>query len=242
MKDITIRADKFLSSLGAASRRNIESFLKNNSVLINNVKIKNPGDRINPKNKVSINGKEIIKHGNIYFLLNKPRGYISTTKDEFGRKNILNLIKTPERIFPIGRLDKDTHGLILLTNDGDLTNKLIHPKYKIDKVYELTIKGPVKQYIIEKLESSVMLDDGITSPAKAKIIHKNGEKTILRLTIHEGRNRQIRRMCDVLNIKLMDLKRINFGPIALKDLKTGHYRKLTKSEVNSLKSLGKFLK
>lgn len=235
-KDNTIRIDKFLSSNGAVSRRGVEMFLKQNNVTSDGIRITQHGARINPKSKILINGKAIQKPHKVYFMINKPKGIISTASDEFGRKNVVSLIKTAERIFPIGRLDKDTHGLLLLTNDGELTNQLIHPRYHIPKIYQLTIKGQIFPPQIDKFEKGIELEDGMTMPAKLNIIQRRKDATICEVTIFEGKKRQIRRMCEALNLPLTDLQRIQFGPLKLDNLKTGDFRELSYKEIESLKN------
>lgn len=170
-------------------------------------------------------------------MLNKPKGIISTTSDEFDRKNVTSLIPTRERIYPVGRLDKDTTGLILLTNDGDLTNKLIHPRYHIFKIYHLTVEGVVNPAQLKALRTGVLLDDGITAPAQVKIFKQRRSITELEITLHEGKNRQIRRMCETVDLHLIDLKRIQFGPIKIDKLGKGQYRELTQNEIEVLKKL-----
>lgn len=233
----TIRADKLLSSLGLSSRRGIEEFIKKNNVTADNVRIIEHGQRISVKSTIKINGHEIKKPKKVYFLLNKPKGIVSTASDEFGRKNVVDLVKTDERVFPVGRLDRDTHGLLILTNDGELTNMLIHPKYHIQKVYLLKIKGQVSKEQMEKLEKGVELEDGLTSPSQVKLLQNRRDGTFLQVTIFEGRKRQIRRMCEAVNMNLIDLQRIRFGNLDLGDLKVGEYRLLSGKEVEKLKSL-----
>lgn len=238
MKDHTIRLDKYLSSSGACSRRAVDEFLKTNSVTINGNQATESGLRINPdKDVVLINKKPIKKPELLYFMLNKPKGIITTASDEYGRENVLSFIKTTERIFPIGRLDKDTHGLILLTNDGDLTNHLIHPRYHVPKIYEAKIARELLPYQLECLRSGVMLEDGLTQPAEVKVIKKHRDHSIIQITLHEGKKRQIRRMCEALKITLLDLQRVQFGPLKLDDLPLGKYRRLSNSEVEQLKNL-----
>lgn len=232
----TIRADKYLSSLGVASRRNIEMFLKKNNISANGKRIMEHGERIPLKSNIIINGKKLYRPLKVYFMLNKPKDYISTVSDEYGRKNVLSLIKTKERIFPIGRLDKDTHGLLLLTNDGELTNLLIHPRYHILKVYQLTIKGTPTEQQLDRFKNGVELEDGKTLPANLQIVYKETGKTVLKAGLFEGRKRQIRRMCETLGIQLFDLQRIEFGPLELGNLKLGEYRTLTAKEVQLLKT------
>lgn len=234
MKNTTIRADKLLSSLGISSRRGVDVFIKLNSISANGVKIETHGQRVPLKATIKINGNEILKPKKVYFMLNKPKGIVSTTSDEFGRKNVVSIINSKERIFPIGRLDKDTHGLILLTNDGELTNMLIHPKYHIGKVYELKIKGQVNPPQIEKLENGIKLEDGMTGKARVVILQRRKDATILEMTIYEGKKRQIRRMCDSLKLPLVDLQRIKYGNIELGNLKVGEFRAMSGKEIENL--------
>lgn len=233
----TIRADKLLSSLGLVSRRGVEEFLKKNRVESNGVRITEHGQRVPSKSIVKLNGREIKKPKKVYFLLNKPKGVVSTADDEFGRRNVVDLIRTDERVFPVGRLDRDTHGLLILTNDGELTNMLIHPKYHIGKVYILKIKGYLSSEQIEKLEKGVELEDGITAPSNVRLLQKRKDGTFLELTIYEGRKRQIRRMCEALNINLIDLQRVKFGSLELENLKTGEYREITGKEIENLRKM-----
>ena len=229
---LTIRLDKFLANAGVLSRRGIKQFLKQQQVTINGKRVTQSGIRLDPqKDTVLINGQKVKKPETVYFLLNKPMGYISTTSDEQGRENVTELIDTQERIYPVGRLDKDTHGLLLLTNDGELTHQLIHPKYHVPKVYRLIVEGKPHDKQIHLFQTGVMLEDGITLPAPTKIISSNNNQTILEVTLHEGKNRQIRRMCEAVGLELLDLQRISFGPLKLNNLQLGHARKLTKEEI-----------
>lgn len=235
-KQPTIRADKYLSSLGIASRRNIEMFLRKNNISANGKRLLEHGERIPLNSVITINGKKLYRPTKVYFMLNKPKDYISTVSDEFGRRNVLSLIKTKERIFPIGRLDKDTHGLLLLTNDGNLTNLLIHPRYHILKVYQLTIKAAPTDQQLDRFRNGVELEDGKTLPSNIQILYRETGKTVLKVGLHEGRKRQIRRMCEALGMQLLDLQRIEFGPLELGNLKLGEYRNLTSKEVQLLKT------
>jgi 23S rRNA pseudouridine2605 synthase len=171
LKDATIRLDKYLSSSGVCSRRAVEEFLTTNTVTLNGKKATESGIRLNPEvDVILINNKPLKKPQLVYFMLNKPKGIITTAADEYGRENVISFIDTKERIFPIGRLDKDTHGLILLTNDGDLTNHLIHPRYHVPKIYEAKIAHELFPYQLDSLRNGVMLDDGMTQPAVIKTI------------------------------------------------------------------------
>lgn len=237
MIDETIRLDKYLSSHGICSRRAVEQFLKENVVFVDDKRVFESGERINSHARVIVNDEAVETPTMVYYLLNKPMGIITTSSDEYGRQNVLSLIKTTERIFPVGRLDKDTHGLLLLTNDGELTNMLIHPRYHIAKTYELLIEKYITPKQIEQIKKGVTLEDGVTKPAEVTIIRQMADTSVLQITIHEGKKRQIRRMCAKLGIELVDLMRIQFGPLTLGELQTGEYRELTKEEVHILKNL-----
>ncbi len=236
MQDTTIRINKYLANLGICARRDIKKLLKEQTVTVNGERVKEQGVRINPENDdIRLNGKRLKLPQLVYYLLNKPKGIISSVADEFGRKNVTSYIPTTERIYPVGRLDKDTTGLILLTNDGELTNHLTHPKYHVYKVYRLTVEGFVNKAQMRALQNGVLLDDGITAPAKVKIVKENNDLSYLEITLHEGRNRQIRRMCETVGITLVALDRIRFGPIDKGNIKEGKYRELTAKEIDALR-------
>jgi len=227
-EDQTVRLNKYLANLGIASRRDIKIFLKQQTVTVNGQRVKESGFRIDPKkDDIRLNGEKIKQPELVYFLLNKPKGIVSTTSDEYGRKSVTSLISAKERIYPVGRLDKDTTGLLLLTNDGELTNHLTHPRFHVDKVYRLKITGIVSKEQLHALRNGVLLDDGITAPAQVTVLSNN----LLEMKIHEGRNRQIRRMCETVGIKLLELERIKFGPLSLKNLPMGKFRELTEAEI-----------
>lgn len=234
-QSVTTRLDKLLANAGVASRRAIKAFLKENKVTINNKRIMESGTRVSIGQKVLINGIPLKKPGFVYFILNKPQGIISTTSDELFRDTVTSLIDTNERIYPVGRLDKDTHGLLLLTNDGELTHKLIHPRYHVPKVYKLIIEGRPLPSQIQRFRNGILLDDGPTLAAGVETVKEDKNKTHLLVTLHEGRNRQIRRMCEALGLELLDLERISFGPLSLSKLPLGKYRQLTKKEIEDLK-------
>lgn len=236
MENKSVRLDKFLSHAGISSRRAIKKVLKEENLTINGQRVTESGIRVNPAiDKMLLNGKTITEPAFVYFLLNKPIGYISTTADEFARDNVVSLIDTPFRVYPVGRLDKDTHGLLILTNDGALTHKVTHPRYHVPKVYRLLINGKVSEQQIATFKTGVLLSDGITLPAEVQPLSFKDNKTTLLVTLHEGRNRQIRRMCETLEMHLLDLERIAFGPIKLGKLETGSYRALSKREVEALR-------
>jgi 23S rRNA pseudouridine2605 synthase len=238
MNDTTIRLNKYLANMGICSRRDVKQFLKQTAVTVNGERIKESGFRLDPKrDAIRLNGNKITPPKYVYYLLNKPLGVVSTTADEYNRKNVTSIIPSRERIYPVGRLDKDTTGLILLTNDGELTNLLTHPRYHVDKTYHLTIGGRIDEVQLRALRNGVLLDDGITAPAQVSIIKKTNEGFFLAMTIHEGRNRQIRRMCETVGVRLLALKRIAFGPIKIGSLTNGEWRELSKNEIKTLKSV-----
>lgn len=197
----------------------------------------NYGTKINPnKDIVEYNGKKlkIQKEEKKYILLNKPIGYVTTVKDQFSRQTVLDLIKgIDERIVPVGRLDMYTSGALILTNDGDFVYKVTHPKYEIEKTYVATIKGIIQKDDIEKLEQGVKIEDYITKPARVKILKTDEEKNISRvqITIHEGKNREVRKMCETIGYKVIALHRSKIGSLDVKDLKIGQWRYLNKKEI-----------
>ena len=236
METNTQRLDKYLSRLGICSRRNVGKLLKEKNVMVNGTPATEPGLRIDPgKDAINLDGKRIKTPRLVYYLVNKPKGIVSTVSDEMGRTNVTALIPAAERIFPVGRLDKDTTGLLLLTNDGELTNLLTHPRYQVHKVYRLKIKGKINQPQLRSLRNGVRLHDGKTAPAEVSIVKEGYSFSYLEITLHEGKNRQIRRMCEAVRINLLELSRIQFGPISIGTIKEGAYRELTDAEVDDLR-------
>ena len=232
------RLQKYLAECGIASRRKCEEYILQGKVEINNNIVTELGIKINPqKDKVTFEGKEVKKQNKkIYILLNKPIGYVTTAEEQFGRDKVLDLVKVKERIVPVGRLDMYTSGALILTNDGDFVYKVTHPKHEITKTYTVTLKGIVNKTEVEQLRKGVIIEDYITKPAKVKILKTDEEKDISRLeiTIHEGKNRQIRKMCESIGKKLIALHRSKIGNIDVKDLKIGQWRYLKESEVKQL--------
>lgn len=217
-----MRLQKYLAEAGIASRRKSEELIKQGKVSINGKVATELGTQvISNVDKVEYNGKEIIiKNEYIYILLNKPIGYVTTAKDQFGRDSVLDLVKTNKRLVPVGRLDMYTSGALILTNDGDFVYKVTHPKHEIEKTYTVTIKGIVKNEEVNKLRSGVEIKDYITKPAKVKILKTDEEKNQSRLeiTIHEGKNRQVRKMCEAIDHKVLALHRSKIAGIGVKDI------------------------
>ena len=233
-----IRINKFLAELGVGSRRAIDKMIEEKRIKVNGV-LAESGIKVDKSDKISVNGKllEFEKKKKVYFMLNKPKRVLSTAKDERGRKTVVDLIDTKERIFPIGRLDYDTEGLLLLTNDGEIFNKVIHPRTEVYKTYLVEARGNINMTTLNKLKRGIMLDDKITLPAKVKILLADDKHTVLHFAIKEGRNRQVRRMFESVGHPVINLKRIMLGELNLDGLETGEYRALTKKEINYLYSL-----
>ena len=230
-----IRLQKYLADSGIASRRKCEEFILNGDVEVNGQVIQELGTKVSESDEVKFKGK-LVKpvEYKVYILLNKPIGYVTTAKDQFKRDTVLDLVKVKQRIVPVGRLDMYTSGALILTNDGEFVNKYTHPKNEVDKTYNVTLAGKVQNDEVEALRNGVELDDGyVTKPAKVKILKIDEEKNISRLqiVIHEGKNRQVRRMCEAINKKVLALHRAKIGNIDVKDLKIGEWRYLKKSEL-----------
>lgn len=235
------RLQKFISQAGVASRRAAEQLIRDGKVSVNGKVVTELGTKVEPlKDKVSVEGKLIKQETQqVYFILNKPKGYLSTAKDDRGRKTVLDLLPgVKERIYPVGRLDNNTEGLLVLTNDGELMNQLLHPKYEIYKTYVVKVDRSPSEEKLDRLRVGVTLDDGVTAPAKLHVTARDPMRdlTTIEITIHEGRNRQIRRMFAAIGHDVKALKRIEFAGLTLSGLRRGQYRELTSAEINHLRS------
>lgn len=231
------RLQKYLANCGIDSRRKCEQYILDGKVQVNGKTITELGTKINPqKDEITFDGKKVkLQEQKIYILLNKPIGYVTTMKEQFGRNKVIDLVRIKTRILPVGRLDMYTSGAIILTNDGNFIYKVTHPKNEITKTYTVTLKGQVSEELIEKMRNGVELDDGvITSKAKVKKIMEDKDKTRLEIEIHEGKYREIRRMCQALDKKVLALHRSKIGKIDLKGLKIGEWRYLKDEEVKNL--------
>ena len=231
-----MRLNKFLSNSGVASRRKSDELISQGKVFVNGKVVTELGLQINEKkDKVMVEGKQIkLPSSFVYIKLNKPKGYACTAHDEKGRKTIYELIDTDERLFSIGRLDYDTEGLILLTNDGDFANKVAHPKYAIEKEYRVTVEGQIKESELGVLRKGVVVDGERMPSAKVEFLSEDDKFTKLSVVIDEGQNRQIRRMFEAIGKSIRLLKRVRIGQVRLGGLKRGDYRDLTEDELNSL--------
>ncbi len=230
------RLQKFLANSGICSRRMAEKLIVDGKILVNGKVVKELGTKINPiKDEVIYNGKKVFKQNEYeYILLNKPIGYVTTAKEQFGRPTVLELVKgTKYKLLPVGRLDMYTSGALLLTNDGDFIYKITHPKNEIEKTYNATVKGIVTKEDVEKLKTGVKIDDYISGKAKVKILKIDETKGISRLqiTIHEGKNREVRKMCSAIGKGVIALHRAKIGNIDVKDLKIGNWRYVTEKEL-----------
>lgn len=237
------RLQKFLARSGIASRRKSEELIANGKIKVNGQVVSELGVKINPEmDIVEYNGKQIKEENKkVYILLNKPIGYVTTVKDQFKRDTVMELVKgVKERIVPVGRLDMYTSGALLLSNDGDFINKVTHPKHEIEKTYNATIVGKVTKENVEKLTKGVEIQDDletyVTKPAKVKILKIDEEKNLSRIqiTIHEGKNREVRRMCEAIGKKVIALHRTQIGNIDVKNLQLGKWRYLTEKEIQNL--------
>lgn len=233
------RLQKYLSSCGVASRRKSEQLILDGRVKVNNNVVRELGFKVSSKDSVMVDNTLISKDTKIYYLLYKPEKTICSVKDEKGRKTVIDLIDTNERIFPVGRLDYDTSGVLLLTNDGELTQILTHPKGNVNKTYTAKIEGIITSSEIKELESGILLDGVKTKKSYAKIIKidKKNNKSYVELTITEGRNHQVKNMFMYFNHKVLKLKRIRYAFLDLSGLKKGEYRSLSIKEVKQLYNL-----
>ncbi len=233
------RLQKYLAEAGIASRRKCEEYILQGKVKVNGEVVITLGTKIDPdKDKVEYNDKLVkkSKEKHVYILLNKPIDYVTTVKDQFNRKTVLDLVKINKRLVPVGRLDMYTSGALILTDDGDFVYKVTHPKHEISKTYTVTLSGSVTSDEVQKLSKGVDIGDFTTSPAKVKILHIDSEtnKSRLEITIHEGKNREVRRMCEAIGKRVLALHRSKIGRIGVKDLKIGTWRYLEQKEVDEL--------
>ncbi len=226
-----IRLQKVLAQAGLGSRRACDELIDAGRVQVNGERAR-PGQRVDPEvDVVEVDGAQIgVRPGLVHYLLNKPAGVITTASDTHGRPTVMDLVPAEPRVFPVGRLDGDTEGLLLLTNDGDLTHRLTHPSYGVDKEYLVEVEGNPHRGVVTRLREGVELDDGVTAPAKVAVLGDH----LLRITIHQGRNRQIRRMCEAVGTPVVRLVRTRIGPLTDRTLKPGEWRPLTQDEVRAL--------
>ena len=235
------RLQKVIAQAGIASRRKAEELIKDGKVKVNGKVVTELGIKVSTSDSIEVNNKFIEKEVKEYYLLNKPRGVITSTSDEKGRKTVTELINTSARIYPVGRLDYDTTGALLLTNDGEFANILMHPTSEVDKVYLAKLEGIIKGEQINKLKDGVMIDDILVKASRVKLKKVNQESNtcMVEITIHEGKNHQVKRMFEAVGYHVEKLTRERIGIFQIKDLKSGEYRKLSPKEVQIIYSYKK---
>ena len=235
------RLQKVIAQAGIASRRKAEELIKDGKVKVNGKVVTELGIKVSNSDTIEVNNKFIEKEVKEYYLLNKPRGVITSTSDEKGRKTVTELINTSARIYPVGRLDYDTTGALLLTNDGEFANILMHPTSEVDKVYLAKLEGIIKGEQINKLKDGVMIDDMLVKASRVKLKKVNQESNtcMVEITIHEGKNHQVKRMFEAVGYHVEKLTRERIGIFQIKDLKSGEYRKLSPKEVQIVYSYKK---
>lgn len=241
-----IRLQKILSAAGIASRRTAESLIEQRRVSVNGEVVTELGTKADPdEDDIRVDGRRIRPpERKRYILLNKPRGYVTTRSDPRGRETVMDLLKgVREYVYPVGRLDYDSEGLLLLTNDGELAARLTHPRHEVERVYEVRVRGVPDAHALQRLASGVIVDDRTTAPANIRLEKKldapSGPQAVLSIGIHEGRHRQVRKMCEAIGHPIVRLRRVRIGPIQDDRLKTGRYRELTAGEVLKLKRAAK---
>lgn len=231
-----VRLQKYMAECGVASRRKAEELIRQNRVKVNGV-IAQIGDKIDPKkDKVSVNGKKLLhEQGNIYLMLHKPRGFVTTMSDEMGRKCVAELVAdVNNRVYPIGRLDRESEGLLLMTNDGAFANAIMHPKHHIPKTYRVTVRPSVTEEQLTAITVGMVIDGRRTAPAEVHVIQREEGRVVLEIVLYEGRNREIRKMCESLGLEVARLKRLAIGGVKLGMLQQGKWRMLTPQEVKKL--------
>jgi len=234
------RLQKIISAAGITSRRASEELIVNGQVTVNGVVVTELGSKADPETDlITVNGKPLkISEQRLYILLNKPTGFITALKDERGRRLVTELLNdVPERVYPVGRLDYNTEGLLLLTNDGEWANRLMHPRHEVEKEYHVRVRGKVMDQQLKRMADGVELEDGKTAPAVVELIKSGEQNDWISVTIHEGRNRQVRRMCEAVSLSVVRLKRIRYGSLSLGSIRDGQYRYLTDAEVQELSGL-----
>ena len=234
-----MRLNKYIASAGICSRRKADELITNGNVKVNGAVCNVLGTDVTEEDVVSVNGRVIeMPAKKVYIALNKPAGYITSMQDEKGRPTVADLVSDiPERVFPVGRLDYDTTGLIIMTNDGELAQRLSHPSHEVYKTYVAEVEGVISGQRLGKLRKGVDIGGFVTAPAKVKVLKQKPRTAVVEISIHEGKNRQVRKMFAAVGNKVISLERVAIGDIPLGRLLEGHYRKLTREEVEYMKSL-----
>ncbi len=232
-----IRLQKLIADCGIASRRKAEQLIAEGKVRVNG-RVAGIGDKVDPDvDKVTVGSRKLVPHSSrkVYIMLHKPRGFVTTMEDEMGRKCVAELVANVEqRVFPVGRLDRDSEGLLIMTNDGDFANRISHPRSHVSKTYRVTVRQQVTEEMLAKLSEGLMIDGQMTLPADVNLITKEENRNVMQITLYEGRNRQIRKMCEELGLEVIRLKRTSVGNVKLGMLKPGDWRDLSDDELRSL--------
>ncbi|EMB55415.1 pseudouridine synthase [Streptococcus mutans] len=232
-----MRINKYIAHAGVASRRKAEELIKQGLVTLNGQMVTELATTVKSGDRVEVEGQPIYNEEKVYYLLNKPRGVISSVRDDKGRQTVVDLLpEVKERIYPVGRLDWDTSGLLILTNDGDFTDKMLHPRHEIDKVYVARVKGLASKDNLRPLIKGIVIDGKKTQPARYRIVKTDREKnrSVVELTIHEGRNHQVKKMFEAVGLMVDKLSRTRFGTLDLSGLNPGEARRLNKKEISQL--------
>jgi 23S rRNA pseudouridine2605 synthase len=237
-----MRLNKFLAHAGVCSRRSADFLIQSGRVAVNGEPVQKLGTVVDEKkDEVTLDGKEVTLQPNpVYILLNKPKGYLSTVKDGFRRPTVLDLVGKDKKVYPVGRLDSETEGVLLLTNDGELTYRLTHPKFQIEKTYLVAVRGKMDEKILVEFQQGVKLEEGIIARGEGRIVERDKQITIFELKLKEGRKREIRRMCRAFGIRVTNLRRTHFAHLTTHGLKTGQWRYLSDTEISSLKRMAGF--
>jgi 23S rRNA pseudouridine2605 synthase len=229
-----VRLNAYLARAGVASRRRADDLIREGRVVVNG----EPGElitRVRSGDVVEVDGAPVAAQALAHVLLNKPPGVVTTASDPHGRPTVVDLVDHPVRVVPVGRLDADTTGVLLLTNDGQLAHRLAHPRYGVAKVYEAEVEGEPGEEALAALRTGVELDDGTTAPAEARLLRTGGASSVLELTLHEGRKHQVKRMCDAVGHPVLQLHRSRYAGLGLGELEPGEWRELTAAEVKALR-------
>lgn len=233
------RLQKVLAHAGVASRRKAEALILEGRVAVDGQVVKELGVRVDPlRQRILVDGIPIEAEAKVTYILNKPKGTLSSVRDPQGRPTVRDLLRNvPERVYPVGRLDADTSGVLLLTNDGELSFRLTHPRYGVEKVYHALVAGRVSDVTLRQLAEGVQLEDGVTAPAKARPLWRKERQSLIELSLIEGRNRQVRRMCQAVGHPVIELTRVRFASLSASGLQPGQYRQLRPEELNRLRRL-----
>ncbi len=237
MQDDRIRLQKYLSECSVASRRKAEELIEQGKVKVNG-RVAHLGDKVSPRaDVVTVGSRRIVRErgGRMYLMLHKPRGFVTTMSDEMGRRCVADLLDdVPVRVYPVGRLDRDSEGLLLFTNDGDFANRMMHPSGHVPKTYRVTVRPPVREEQLDALRSGVVIEGRATAPCEVTVLSEEDARVVLRVILQEGRNRQIRKMCEAVGLEVARLKRTAVGSLTLGMLPQGKWRELSEQEVRTL--------